>query len=123
MPYKIVKQKCKQKSGDSGKYVIRKKPTNKKVSCHKTKDNAQKAIKAMHAAESINYHDDIEVLTEKIFERILLEYLNEKRKFNGSHPDESYQEFDESWFDKKGLTTWDDDRQTVKNYLKDIGLL
>ena len=123
MPYKIIKKDCTQKSGDKGKYIINKKNTNKKVSCHKTKDNAQKAIKAMHAAESINYDIDIDVLTEKILTRILLEYINEKRKFNGSHPDESYQEFDEAWFDKKGMTTWDDDRETTKNYLKDMGLL
>lgn len=123
MPYKITKEKCKQSTGDAGKYVIRKKKSGKKVSCHKTKDNANKAIKAMHAAESFNYCDDIDVLTEKIFERILLEYLNEKRKLSGSHPDESYELFDEEWFDKKGLTTWDEDRQTVKKYLKDMKLL
>lgn len=123
MPYKITKQNCKQSTGDSGKYVIRKRKSNKKVSCHKTKSNAEKAIKAMHANEAHDNELDIEVLTEKIFTRLLIKHICEKRSFCGSHPDESYEEFDESWFDKKGMTTWDDDRETTKNYLKDMGLL
>ena len=62
-------------------------------------------------------------LFEKVYKRLLSE---SKKKYAGSHPDESYKEWHDletDWFDKKGLTTWDKDRQTTKNYLKDIGLL
>jgi hypothetical protein len=32
-------------------------------------------------------------------------------------------EFDPTWFDKKGITTWDEDRQWTKEYLRNIGLI
>ena len=61
-------------------------------------------------------------LEEKIYKRILLE----SNRVSGSSPEESYvygwPKFDESWLDKKGLTTWEEDRKVVKNYLKKMGL-
>lgn len=119
MPYSVKKRKCKTASGEKGSYVITKKKDNKKLSCHTSKEKAQSAVRARHANESEITSD----ILEMIYERILLEYKGKKRKFNGSHPDESYQPFDEEWFDKKGMTTWDEDRETTKQYLKDIGLL
>ena len=63
----------------------------------------------------------------RLFEKVYLRLLSEsKKKYAGSHPDESYREWHDletDWFDKKGLTTWDKDRQVTKDYLKDIGLL
>ena len=62
-------------------------------------------------------------LFEKVYKRLLSE---SKKKYAGSHPDESYKEWHDletDWFDKKGFTTWDEDRQTTKKYLKDIGLI
>lgn len=97
MPYSVKKRKCKTSSGEK----------------------AQNAVRARHANEAEITPD----ILEMIYERILLEYKGKKRKFNGSHPDESYQPFDEEWFDKKGMTTWDEDRETTKQYLKDMGLL
>tara|TARA_Y100000592_G_scaffold24516_1_gene38332 strand:- start:29513 stop:30262 length:750 start_codon:yes stop_codon:yes gene_type:complete len=63
----------------------------------------------------------------RLFEKVYIRILSEsKKKYAGSHPDESYREWhnlETDWFDKKGLTTWDKDRQVTKDYLKDIGLL
>ena len=52
MPYKIRKRKCRQSDDQSGDYVVVKiNPSGKeeKVSCHKTKEKAQGAIRAKHA--------------------------------------------------------------------------
>ena len=61
-------------------------------------------------------------LEEKIYNRI----LTESEKSNGSHREESnkygWPKFDVSWLDKEGLTTWDEDRKTVKAWLKKMGL-
>ena len=119
MPYSIKKRKCKSASGKKGSYVSTKKKDNKKLSCHTSKEKAQSAVRARYANEA---EISLDIL-EMIYERILLEYKDKKRKFSGSHPDESYQPFDEEWFDKEGMTTWDEDRETTKQYLKDMGLL
>ncbi len=62
-----------------------------------------------------------------LFEKVYIRLLSEsKKKYAGSHPEESYHEWndlEDEWFDKKGLTTWDKDRQTTKNYFKDMGML
>lgn len=62
-------------------------------------------------------------LEEKIYRKILIE----SNRARGSHPEESYiygwPEFDESWLDKKGLTTWDEDRKVTKAWFKKMGLL
>ncbi len=51
MPYKVSKQKCKQSSGKKGKYVLKKKDTNEKVSCHTSKEKAKSAMRARYANE------------------------------------------------------------------------
>jgi len=58
MPYKISKQKCKQSSGKKGKYVLKKKNSNEKVSCHTSKKKAKSAMRARYANEThINEND------------------------------------------------------------------
>jgi cytidyltransferase-like protein len=63
----------------------------------------------------------------RLFEKIYLRLLSEsKKKYAGSHPDESYREWHDletDWFNKKGLTTSSKNRKTTKNYFKDMGLL
>lgn len=125
MPYSIKKRKCKDSKGETGEYVITKKNDNKKVSCHKSKEKAQAAVRARYAAES---HDSAyDVIVERIFSKLLMESNKKKRKYAGSHPDEFYlidwHDFEEEWFDMKGITTWEEDREWTKQYLKDIGLL
>lgn len=55
--------------------------------------------------------------------RLLYEASKKKKSLSGSHPDESYMPFSEKEFDKEGLTTWHEDREVTKQYLKDMGLL
>ncbi len=63
-------------------------------------------------------------LIEKVYIRLLSE---SKKKYAGSHPEEHYiydwHDLEAKWFDKEGLTTWDEDRQTTKKYFKDMGML
>ena len=119
MPYKVKKCNCKDAKGKKGKYIVTKKGNNKQLSCHTTKSKAKAAIRARYANESYN----------SIFEKVLFRLLAENKKspVSGSHPEESYKygwpEYDEEWFDKKGITTWDEDREWTKQYFKDIGLL
>lgn len=121
MPYKVKKRKCKNSKGKSGKYVITKKNDNKKISCHTSKEKAQSAVRAKYANENIQF------FTELIYERLLGELSKKNKSISGSHPDESYQygwpNFDEKVLDKEGLTTWHEDRETTKQYFKDMGLL
>ena len=116
MPYKDKKRNCKNSSGKKGKYIITKSNDNKKISCHTSKAKAKSAVRAKYANE------EIEEIAKKVFEILLFE-----SNYSGSHPEESYQygwpKFDEKEFDKKGLTTWDEDRERTKQYLKSIGLL
>ena len=118
MPYSVKKRKCKTSDGKKGKYVITKKGKNKKISCHTSKKKAKSAVRAKYANEN-----DIRLI-EKIYERL----LSEVEKTNaGSHPEESYiydwHDLEKDLFDKKGLTTWDEDRQTTKKYLKSLKLI
>jgi len=68
-----------------------------------------------------------ESVAEAVYKRLMIESLKQKRKYSGSHPDETYRygwpEFDDAWFDADGKTTWDEDREWTKQYLKSIGLL
>ena len=119
MPYKVKKCKCKDSKGRKGKYIVTKKGKNKQLSCHTTKAKANAAIRARYANESY----------DAIFEKVLLRLLEENKKnpISGSHPEETYKygwpEYDEEWFDKEGITTWDEDREWTKQYFKDIGPL
>ena len=122
MPYKIRKVKCKNAKGKTGKYILTKKGDNKKISCHTSKEKANAAVRARWANES-----DLSFIAESIYLRLLSEISSNKRKYSGSHPEESYQlewsDFDEEWLDAKGLTTWDEDRETTKKYFKSMGLM
>lgn len=66
-------------------------------------------------------------IAEKVYEAILGEKANNKKKVAGSHPDESYEygwpAFEEEEFDKDGKTTWREDREWTKQYYKSIGML
>ena len=63
-------------------------------------------------------------LIEKVYMKLLKE---SSRKYAGSHPEEHYiydwSKLEDKWFDEEGLTTWGKDRETTKNYFKDMGLL
>jgi hypothetical protein len=125
MPYSVKKRKCKDSKGDEGKFVITKKGENKKLSCHKSKEKAQAAVRARYANEDNQI--DIDVISERVFLRLMNEYSKNQKKYAGSHPEESYvygwPEYDEEWFDKEGLTTWHEDREWTKQYFKDMGML
>ena len=105
MPYKVRKRKCKDSSGKKGKYIITKSNDNKKISCHTSKSKANAAVRAKYANE------DIEEIMEEVFLRLL-----EESKYG-------WPEFDEKEFDKDGITTWHEDREWTKQYLKDMGML
>jgi hypothetical protein len=70
---------------------------------------------------------ELDVIAENVFARLLYENTKNKRKYSGSHPDESYiygwPEFGDEWFDADGLTTWHEDREWTKQYFKDMGML
>lgn len=117
MPYSIRKCNCKDSKGKKGKYIVTKKGKSKQLSCHTSKVKAKSAIRARYANESIQN------ITELTFLKLLYEASKKKRSLSGSHPDESYMPFDEKEFDKVGLSTWHEDREWTKQYLKDMGLL
>ena len=121
MPYQIRKCKCKDSKGKKGKYIVTKKGKKKQLSCHTSKAKAAAAIRARYIRE------DHRMVAEKLFWKLLYESTKNKKSLSGSHPEESYElgwpKYDEEWFDKKGITTWDEDREWTKQYFKDIGLL
>ena len=120
MPYSIKKCKCKDSKGKRGKYIVTKKGKSKQLSCHTSKTKAKAAIRARYV------HEDIQNIAERVFLELLYENAKKEKSLNGSHPEEQYIEwhaFEKKWFDKKGITTWDEDRKTTKKYLEDIGLL
>ena len=53
MPYSVRKQRCKQSSGKKGAYIVIKKNTGKKTSCHTSKNKAQASIGARYANEVV----------------------------------------------------------------------
>lgn len=65
-------------------------------------------------------------ILERVLLRLVYENSKNKKSLSGSHPEEQYMEwhkFEKEWFNKKGLTTWDEDRKVTEKYLEDIGLL
>ena len=76
MPYSVEKQKCKQSNGKKGIYIVKKKSTGKKSSCHTSKKKAQDSISARYASE----------ITEDIIEEIKDYFRNQS--------DEDYLSFD-----------------------------
>lgn len=58
--------------------------------------------------------------------RNILEEGDKKKSYSGSHPEESYgwsAKEEDFMFDMPGLTTWEKDRQRVKEYLRSMGML
>lgn len=66
-------------------------------------------------------------IAERVYEAILYEKANSKKKVAGSYPDESYEygwpSFKEEEFDKDGKVTWHEDREWTKQYYKSLGML
>jgi len=125
MPYRIKKCNCKDSKGKKGKYIVTKKGKNKQLSCHTSKAKAKAAIRARHIREISE--NEIKMVAARVFEKLLYESSRNEKSLSGSHPDESYelgwQKFDEKDLDKKGITTWDEDREWTKQYFKSIGLM
>jgi len=121
MPYTIKKCNCKDAKGKRGKYIVTKKGKSKQLSCHTSKSKAKSAIRARYVHEKYQY------IAEKVFLAILKEDKTNTKKIAGSHPEESYEygwpEFEEKELDKDGKTTWHEDREWTKQYLKSIGIL
>jgi hypothetical protein len=72
MPYAVVKQKCKQSDGDSGSWIVKRRDTGKKVSCHQSKEKAQGSVSARHVNET-ELDEEIDDLVEAVLRRILWE--------------------------------------------------
>jgi len=62
MPYGIRKQPCTDSNGNKGNYVLYITTTGRKVSCHKTRANAEAARRAREANERKN----IIIICEKL---------------------------------------------------------
>ena len=121
MPYTVKKCKCKNSKGKRGKYIVTKKGKSKQLSCHTSKAKAKSAIRARYIQENYAF------IVERVFTAILNESIQDKNADVGSYHYESYKygwpEFEEKEFDKTGKTTWHEDREWTKQYLKSIGLL
>jgi len=121
MPYSVRKCNCRDSKGKKGKYIVTKKGKSKQLSCHSTKSKAKAAIRARYV------HERNLFVTERVFNLLLSEKANKKNNVAGSYPEESYEygwpEFEQKEFDKDGKTTWHEDREWTKQYLKSIGLL
>ena len=120
MPFYPKKRKCRQKDKKKtkGSYVVVKKKSDgseEQVSCHTSEKKAKGSI----GAKYMNAGDDSNVLKDFISEAI--------KSYAGSHPEESYgggsSKEKDFMFDKPGLTTWDEDREWVKQYFKSMGLI
>jgi hypothetical protein len=72
------------------------------------------------AKENILTENNIRLLVRRLLEE------GDKKSYSGSHPEESYgwsAKEEDFMFDKPGLTTWEKDRQRVKEYLRSMGML
>ena len=80
--------------------------------------------KSNSAQRSCSVYD---IIAERVFIRLLYENTKKTKSLGGSHPEESYvygwPQFDDAWFDADGKTTWKEDREWTKQYLKSMGLL
>ena len=76
MPYSVKKQDCKQSSGKKGAYIVIKKNTGGKTSCHSSKEKAKDSIAARHA--------------KGVVEEIMEEVLQEIKDYFRNQQDEDY---------------------------------
>ena len=79
MPYSVKKTNCKQSSGKKGAYIVIKKSTGKKTSCHASKEKAQDSISARYANG----------VTEEIVDKI----IQEIKDYFRDQQDEDYLSF------------------------------
>ena len=75
-----------------------------------------------------NLYSKIQNLNESNIRLLVRKLLQEadKKSYSGSHPEESYgwsAKEEHFMFDMPGLTTWEEDRQRVKEYLRSMGML
>ena len=77
MPYSVKKQDCKQSSGKKGAYIVIKKGTNKKSSCHASKEKAEDSISARYA------------------NKVVEEIIQEIKDYFRNQQDEDYLAFDD----------------------------
>lgn len=77
MPYSVKKQNCKQSSGKKGAYIVIKKNTGEKTSCHSSKELAKSSISARYA------------------NKIAEEMLEEIKDYFRDQQDEDYLAFDD----------------------------
>jgi hypothetical protein len=68
-------------------------------------------------------HNSCQILSDSIYFAVIYELSKKRKSLSGSHPDESYEAFSDKEFDNDGKTTWHEDREWTKQYLKDMGLL
>ena len=79
--------------------------------------------------ETLSHNIKGNIISEDILRSIVRNILEEgdkKKSYSGSHPEESYgwsAKEEDFMFDLPGLTTWEEDRQWVKEYLKSMGML
>lgn len=66
-------------------------------------------------------------MKKKVLLKVMERLLEESNKKSGSYPEESYTlgwpNFDESWLDKEGITTWEEDRKVVKDWLRKMKMI
>lgn len=81
MPYSVKKQDCEQSSGKKGAYIVIKKNTGEKTSCHSSKEKAKDSIAARHA--------------KGVVEETMEEVLQEIKDYFRNQQDEDYLAFDD----------------------------
>ncbi len=102
MPYRFVKQKCKQADGDSGKYVVYKKDGDKKVGCTNSPEEYRKAL---HAAEGgyIKKESTMDMIKKMIIEEIKVILEKKKMICDGSMCNEVHKGVKHEEYEKKRL--------------------
>ena len=110
---------------------------NKRGEFPNVKDNVEKLYKLIQefvdsntGQESVidSHNRTDSVISETLLRNIIKSLLQEadKKSYSGSHPEESYgwsAKEEHFMFDMPGLTTWEEDRQRVKEYLRSMGML
>ncbi len=91
MPYSIVKRDCKKSDGTSGRWIVKRRDTGRKVSCHDSRQKASGSIAARHSNESdltLNKSDLTEINTVYIYDsECLTESISDSVKESVFSPD------------------------------------
>ena len=91
---------------------------------YKDLDDHYQALASLYPRKIVESHTCTSSLLRSIVRNILEE--SDKKSYSGSHPEESYgwsAKEEHFMFDMPGLTTWEKDRQRVKEYLRSMGML